>query len=113
MNAGARFWRVLAGSAVLVALIALALLLLPVYYRNLQFEGGLKEIARASESGKRSDEVLRAVVVDRAARLGLPIQAGDIRLIRSPGRLRIEVHYKVPVDLSLYSVELHFNPSAP
>ncbi len=112
MRIGAGPWRVAAAAAIVVCLLAFAVLLIPVYYRNLQFARSLESIARESQTLGQSDDALRAAVVDRAARIGLPVQAGQVRLRRSPDRLRIEVRYMVPVELSVYSVRLHFHPSA-
>jgi hypothetical protein len=95
---------------ILLALAAFAVLLVPVYYRNYQFQQSLKQVAASAASG--SDDALRAVVMERASRLGLPVRGDDVLLDRSGARLRIEVKYRVSVDLSVYSVSLHFHPSS-
>ncbi len=100
--------RVAAGIAILAALIFFAALLVPVYWRNHQFQQSLDSIiARGA-----SDDAMRAAVVESAARLRLPVRAEQVRLVRFGGRLQLEVPYAVPVDLSLYTVDLHFRPKA-
>lgn len=106
----ARWCRAISASLILLALVAFAVLLVPVYYRSYRFQQSLKEVA--SSLGQGSDEVLRAAVVERASRLGLPVRGDNVSLNRSGARLRIEVKYQIPVDLSVYSVSLHFHPSA-
>lgn len=103
-----RFLRVSFGAAILLALAAFAVLLTPVYYRNLRFTRDLKDLASNPEI--QADPALRAAVVERAGRLGLPVREGDVALRRSGDRVRIEVNYQVPVDLPVYSVSLHFHP---
>ncbi len=104
-----RSLRVSVASAVLLALAAFAVMLAPVYYRNLRFSRALRDLAsRAGEP----DAALRVAILERAARLNLPVREGDVALRRSRGRVRIDVRYKVPVDLPVYSVNLHFHPVA-
>ncbi len=105
-----RWLRVSLASAILLAMAGFAVLLIPVYYRNLKFSRAMNDVAE--RSGIEPDSALRAAVLDRAAVLGLPVREGDIALRRSRERVRIEVTYKVPVDLSVYSVSLHFHPVA-
>ena len=109
---GASFWRLAGGSLVLILLAGFGILLLPVYVRNFQFERSLEKIAADTESSTRADDLLRVRVLDRAARLGLPIRPDQVRFRRSKEGLGIEVRYVVPIDLPLYSVDLHFHPSA-
>jgi hypothetical protein len=108
----ARVGRTAAGVAVLIGLLGFGALLAPVYYRNYQFSQSLSDLVVDSDVVKQSDEALRAAVVDRAAQFGLKVHSDQVRLGRRDRRLRIEVRYKVPVDMSLYTVDLHFRPSA-
>jgi hypothetical protein len=108
----ARFWRTLAGVLILVLLAGFGVLLVPVYVRNFRFERSLGELVRQGSTLQSPDELVRVRVTDRAARLGLPVRPDQVRLKRSPGRLAIEVRYIVPIDLPVYSVDLHFRPSA-
>lgn len=107
-----RLSRVLTGGAVLALLALFAILLLPVYVRNYRFERALKELAAESDATRAPDEFLRVRVVDRAARLGLPIRPEQVKLERKAERVGIDVRYVVPIDLPLYSVDLHFHPAA-
>jgi hypothetical protein len=55
---------------------------------------------------------LRVDIMNKASELGLPVKAGQVRIRRSGGQLRIEIFYLTPVDLVLYTVDLHFRPRA-
>ncbi len=113
-------WRIVAAAVVLAALAFFAALFAPIYYRNLQlqkFVGSLPQrLESASTDGPEPpDDVVRAWVVDRARDLKLPVQNGDIRILRAPGTgrvQRIDVHYMVRVDFPGYTVNLHFYPGA-
>jgi hypothetical protein len=101
-----------AGSAVLLVLLLLAARLFPAYLLNLEFQRALDETVQQAAGSATLDDVLRAEVVNRAARLGLPVRLTDIRVKRAERRLEIEVLYVVPVELPLYTVDLHFRPRA-
>jgi hypothetical protein len=105
-------WRWWAGGAVVALLAAFAALLAPVYYRSHQFQRELGHLVRQPDSLSLSDELLRTRVLDRAARLGLPVPAEQIRIQRADGHLRIEVRYRAPVELGWYAVDLHFRAGA-
>jgi hypothetical protein len=60
----------------------------------------------------RPEESLRVEVLQKAANIGLPVKADDVHIWRTGESLRIETRYNARVDLLLYSVDLHFYPSA-
>ncbi len=102
--------RFAAGLVTLAALAFFAVSLTPVYWRNHRFQQSLQEIVlKGPDAG---DDALRAAVVASAGRLRLPVAPGQIRIRRSGSGMEVEVRYLVPVDLSLYSVNLHFRPKA-
>lgn len=112
MTISARNGRIVGGLAVLALLAVFAVRLLPVYLKNFQFEQYLEETVQLPATLERADALVRADVVNRAAQLGLPVRIDQVRVRRTEGHVRIEVLYIVPVDLPLYSVDLHFRPSA-
>ena len=105
-------WRIAAGVAVLLILVGVAVRLLPAYLRNLELQRAMEETVQLAASSAMPDDALRAEVTKRAAKLGLPVQPGDVRVRRSGSRIDIEVLYLVPVGLPLYTVDLHFRPRA-
>lgn len=113
MNAArTEWWRLVAGAAVLLLLVLFAVRLLPAYLLNLEFQRALTEIVGRPATATTLDDVLRAEVVNRAARLGLPVRLDEVSVKRAVGRIEIEVLYVVPVELPLYTVDLHFRPRA-
>jgi hypothetical protein len=111
-SGGVASWRVVLGIAVLTALVAFTALLSGPYYRNWKLQRYLEETAFSAEAKSSSGDLVGAAVADQAARLGLPVRTEQIRVTRSDGGLYIEARYFVRVDLLLYTVDLHFRPSA-
>jgi hypothetical protein len=104
--------RVLAGIGVLAALVLIGIRLLPAYIHNFEFQRHLEEISKDRSNLGSPAELVRVKVLERAARMGLPVTAEQVRVAPAEGRTRIEVRYFVRVDLPLYTVDLHFRPSA-
>jgi hypothetical protein len=102
--------RMIAGFAILAGLVLFGVLLIPVYWRNYQFQQSLDTIALKSR--QLPDDEVRSAVIESAARLNLPVKSGQVRLRRSDRGVEIEVRYAVPVDMSIYTVDLHFKPRA-
>ena len=98
--------------AVLAALIAFAALLSGPYYRNWRMQRFLEETAYSAEAATRPPELIGAGIAEQAARLGVPVRSEQIRVSRSDRGLYLEARYIVRVDLLLYTVDLHFRPSA-
>lgn len=112
MSAGANAWRVAAGIGVLVLLALVAVLLVPPYYENWQLQRFIGALAADPATPKRSLDLIHALVVDKAASLGLPVRTPDVHVTRSRSELKIEVLYVVHIDLPVYTVDLHFRPGA-
>lgn len=104
--------RVAAGLLVLAGAAVVCGRLLPVYWGAYRFQQYLTELAAGPEAAERPEEWVRAMVVNRAAALGLPVRSEQVRLARTGGRLQVEVRYVAPVKLAFYSVDLHFRPRA-
>jgi Domain of unknown function (DUF4845) len=106
-------WRKAAGIAVLAAMAFFLAVFAPIYFHNFQLRGYVETLTRSAGVRDASDDLLRTQVVEKAHQLNLPsITADDVHINRSADELRIEVHYRVPVDLPGYTVTLHFYPGA-
>jgi hypothetical protein len=100
--------RLAAGFAILAALVYIAVRMIPPYFDNMRFQEQMQQsVARSVSPG-----TVRADLRDSAARLGIPLQDGDIRIEPVAGGLKADVLYIRRIDLGLYAVDLHFHPSA-
>jgi len=88
--------------------------LVPVYFRNFQFQNYVAQLTHSSSDRVKSDEVVRTLVLNKAEQLELPVLADDVLIQRSPdGNLQhLDVRYFVRVGLPGYTVDLHFHPGA-
>jgi hypothetical protein len=96
-------WRIGAGVAVLGAFSWFAVLLVPVYLRNLQLQDFLRETPAAS------DEMLQQAILNKSHSLGLDITPDHLQIRRTPGGGPTVVRYVIRVTIPLYSVDLHFS----
>lgn len=103
-------WRAAAGLAVLVLLAAITLVLLPPYWRSLEYQRALAAVAARGLDPAVPDSALVAEALREAGRLNLPVRAEQVRIRRARGRAEVSVLYDVPVRVPLYSVDLHFRP---
>lgn len=111
-HAGLARWRLAAGIAILAALLGFCALLFQPYLQNWRLQRYLEELAFDPQRQTQGIEVTQAAVAERAARLGLPVRLDQIRVRQNPNGVFLEAAYVVRVELLLYTVDLHFRPSA-
>ena len=109
---GVARWRIAAAIAILVALALFCGLLFRPYLQNWKLQSYLEQIAFDAEKQKQPVELLAAEVAEQAARLGLPVGVDQVRVTKNSAGMYVEARYFVRVDLGLYTVDLHFRPSA-
>jgi len=109
---GVARWRLAAGFLIIAILISFCALLAKPYWLNWKLQQYVEQAAFDPGRQNLPPEVFLADVADYAARLGLPVSTEQIRVTRSEAGVYIEVRYFVRVDLFLYTVDLHFRPSA-
>ena len=104
--------RLVAGAAVLLILVIVAVLLVPPYAANWRLQSYVNDLADDPATAKRPAEVVRAQVLNKAASLGLPLHGEDVHVGITDRAVNIDVLYIVHVDLVGYTVDLHFRPAA-
>ncbi len=97
------------GVILAAGLVYVLVMMVPPYRQNSRFQEYLDQAVSRPES----PGILRTDIVNRAAQMGLPLRDGDVRITPKDGNgLRVDVVYINRVDLKLYTVDLHFHPSA-
>jgi hypothetical protein len=104
--------RIAAAVIILIALAIMGARLLPLYLDNMRLQSYVERITQDAENRTRPDDALRVAVLEKAAFLGLPVKAENVRIKRSEDNMRIDVRYVVRVDFPMYTVDLHFYPGA-
>ncbi len=85
----------------------------PVYVRAYEFQDDLRDFVYQVMAGRRpTAEGVRLGVISKANDLGLPVKAEDVTVVISMSKVTINVDYHVPVNLGVYTLNLHFTPSA-
>ncbi|HLG99952.1 MAG TPA: DUF4845 domain-containing protein [Bryobacteraceae bacterium] len=106
-----RLLRVAAGILVLLALVGVALVLLPPYASNWRFQRYLNQLADDPATASAPPDEVQAKITREAQSLGLPLAAHDVQITRSQNAIRIDALYVVHVDIIGYTVDLHFRPA--
>lgn len=99
--------------AFLAGVIFCAAEITPVYFENYELENYMNSVAdqAAVHSPRITASTVQEEIFVKAESLGLPIERKDINVSIGRG-VHINLDYWVYVDLKLYTVPLHFTPSA-
>jgi hypothetical protein len=91
-----------AAAAVLAALAIFGAMFAPIYFRSLQLQSFVVTVPQRA-GNQASDDLVRTWVLNEAYRLGLPVKADGVQILRSPdGRVeRVEVRYFVRMEPAL------------
>ncbi len=84
----------------------------PYYFRNLDLQNYVSAITHRADAASSSDQALRAMVLEKARQLRLPVAEDNVHVTHRTDGLHIDVRYFVRVDLPGYTVDLHFYPGA-
>jgi hypothetical protein len=97
---------------VLGVLVYVGAKLLPYYLLNYEVKDHISQLAVRATATHASAEAIRGDTVDYAQSLDLPVKRNNVTAEVTGSKVSIVVSYDVPVDLTIYTVVLHFAPSA-
>jgi hypothetical protein len=86
--------------------------LLPPYIAEYQLSDKMQEQAKFGVVNRYTEDQIRETVFKEAQDLDVPIKKEDIKVLASSSVVRISLDYRVPIDLIVYKMELHFTPSS-
>jgi hypothetical protein len=104
--------KAIAFTVILVFGVFAAFKLLPPYIAEYQLSDKMQEEARFGVVNRYSEEQIRDAIFKEAQDLDVPIRKEEIKVLASPSVVRISLDYRVPIDLLVYKMELHFTPSS-
>jgi hypothetical protein len=97
---------------VFLALVAFAAFkVIPVFVSNYELTDDIKNLAVQATVDHSSAEAVQNKVLDFAKDLSLPIIRENVSVQVGP-KVTISLDYKVPLDLIVFTFDLHFTPSA-
>lgn len=105
-------FKAIAITAILVFGVFAAFKLLPPYINEYQLSDKMQEQARFGVVNRYTEEQIRDTIFKEAQDLDVPIKKEDIKVLASSSVVRISLDYRVPIDLLIYKMELHFTPSS-
>lgn len=105
------------GKAILFTVIFLmavyaAFKLVPAYVSEYQLNDKMQEQARFAVVNRYTPEQIRENIFKVVEDLDIPAKREDIKVTATPEVVKISLDYTVPVNLLVYSTELHFSPSS-
>ncbi|HLJ27255.1 MAG TPA: hypothetical protein VKY85_11150 [Candidatus Angelobacter sp.] len=105
----------------LKALIALVIIvgltyvgwnMIPPYFHKYEFQDDLDDIARLNQYTHKTDDEVRAIVIDKARLLDIPLKEDQITITRTGDGLGISVHYRIHVEMAVHPVDLDFTANS-
>ena len=109
---GVARWRVALGIALIAGLLFFVVMLSGPYLRNWRLQQQVERIAFDPAMQALPDPSLAGEIAHYGTQLGIPVRPEQVRITRSAVGVYLEVRYFVRVDLGVYTVDLHFRPSA-
>jgi len=82
--------------------------LIPPYFHYYEFRDDLDEIARRNSFTHRTDDEVRASVIQQASTLSIPLKEDQVKVNRNIDGMGISVHYQIHVDMIVHPVDLDF-----
>ena len=94
---------------ILIALVFAATQYIPPYFAAFQFNDYIRQEVKYAATSRKTVDVLRANILEKAKELGIPLTKNDIRITRRGPSFTLEVEYRWPIDLKVYHHELSFH----
>lgn len=109
------------GKGTLKAIVALAFLaaltyagvkVIRVYANNYALQDYIRQQNPFWLTQRATGEGVRNAILAKAQELDLPVSAEQVKVEATGAKVSVLVDYTVPVDLKVYTLTLHFSPSA-
>jgi hypothetical protein len=111
-DAGAATIKTILTLAFLVCLIYASIKIIPVYVNSYELEDFVRQQNPFWLTQRASPDAIRNHILGKARELELPISAEQVDVEASSASVTVNLDYTVPVDLKVYTLKLHFTPSA-
>jgi cell division protein FtsL len=97
---------------IVFALVYGAVKIVPVYVTEYQLQDNMQEIATFASVNRRSADDIKADLEKKLDALGITVDPNTIQVSAYSGNVKISLEYTIPVDLTVYQLQLHFHPHA-
>ena len=98
--------------AFLAALVFACVKIIPVYVNNYQLQQYLQSQTPFWLAQHVPAEGIQKNVLAKAQDLGVSLAAEDVTVVANSNKVTVSIDYHVPVDLKVYTLQLHFTASS-
>lgn len=104
--------KTLLAAAIVAAMVFAAVKIIPIYVINYQLQDSMQEEATFASVNRKSAEQIKADLEKKLDDMGIAVDEKSIQVSSYAGNVKISLEYTVPVDLTVYQLQLHFHPQA-
>lgn len=83
----------------------------PPYLSALQFNDFIRQEVKFAVASRKTTEVVRRDIVEKAKELGIDIAPKDIHITRRGPAFQLDLEYRFPINMRIYQTELVFHAS--
>jgi hypothetical protein len=98
--------------AIVAAMVFAAIKIVPIYVMNYQLHDSMQEEATYASVNRKSADQIKADIEKKLKELGIVVDPNTIQVSSFSGNVQISLEYTIPVDLTVYQLQLHFHPQA-
>jgi hypothetical protein len=98
--------------AFLAALIFIGFKTIPVYINDYQLNDWVQNQTPFWQTQHATEDAIRKNIISKAQDLGLPLAETDMKVDANSNKVSVTLDYHVPVDLKVYTLQLHFTHSS-
>lgn len=89
-----------------------AVKIVPIYVTNYQLQDSMQEEATFASVNRKSADDIKSDLQKKLTDLGVTADPNTMQVSSVAGNVQISFEYTVPVDLTVYQLQLHFHPHA-
>lgn len=89
-----------------------AVKIVPIYVTNYQLQDSMQEEATFASVNRKSADAIKSDLEKKLTDLGITVDPATIQVTSYSGNVKISLEYTIPVDLTVYQLDLHFHPQA-
>ena len=89
-----------------------AVKIVPIYVTNYQLQDSMQEEATFASVNRKSADDIKSDLQKKLTDLGVTADPNSMQVTSVAGNVQISFEYTVPVDLTVYQLQLHFHPHA-
>jgi hypothetical protein len=111
-DSGRMTFKAILSLAFLAALVYLAIKVIPVYVNNYEIQDYIQTQTPFWLAQHVTADAVRKNILAKAQDLGLPVAPEDVTVEAGQNKVSVSIDVHVPVDLKVYTLQLHFTDSS-